>query len=120
MPFKPEKYQTTSVVWRKDFADDLWSIRIRPEEPLVFQSGQYATLAMEQGAEVVERPYSIVSSPREQEIEFFFELVPHGGLTPRLHQVQVGEKILMRRQAKGRFTLDEKSGHKQHLLVATV
>lgn len=120
MAQSPSKYQVVRIVDRRDYAADLWSVRVRPEEKLVFVPGQYATLGVEQNGNVVERPYSIVSSPLEDEIEFFFELVPHGGLTPLLHKLQVGDTMLMRRQSKGRFTLDEKSGHTHHFLVATV
>lgn len=116
----PEKYQTVKVVSRKDYADDLWSIRVRSEQPFSFKPGQYATLGIEQDGRVVEKPYSIVSSPLEEEIEFFFELVPQGELTPPLHKVQAGDSLFMRRQAKGLFTLDQKSGHKNHYLAATV
>jgi len=113
-------YQKAQVVERKDYAEDLWSIRIRPEEPLIFRPGQYATLGMWEGRKIVERPYSIVSSPLEDEIEFFFELVPQGGLTPRLKETQVGETVVMRRQAKGLFAFDDKSGLAQHFMVGTV
>jgi ferredoxin/flavodoxin---NADP+ reductase len=120
MPTTTEKYQKTRITSRKDYAPDLWSIRIQPEQNLTFRPGQYATLGVEDGARIVERPYSIVSSPAEDEIEFFFELVPEGGLTPALHKLQVGDAVLMRRQAKGLFSLDGKSGHKNHYLVSTV
>ncbi len=113
-------YQKAQVVERKDYAEDLWSIRIRPEEPLAYRPGQYATLGMWEGRKIVERPYSIVSSPLEDEIEFFFELVPQGGLTPRLKETRVGETVVMRRQAKGLFLFDDRSGRARHLMVGTV
>ena len=115
-----DKYETVKVIWRKDHAPDLWSIRVQPEQALTFKPGQYATLGLERNGRVVEKPYSIASSPLENEIEFFFELVPEGQLTPPLYDVKVGDTALMRRQAKGLFTLDVKSGHKQHYLVSTV
>src|SRR5437879_7170646 len=87
MPTVTEKFQKAQITFRRDYAPDLWSIRIRPDERLLFKPGQYATLGIEREGQVVERPYSIVSSPVEDEIEFFFELVPHGGLTP-LHQFE--------------------------------
>jgi hypothetical protein len=37
------------------------------------------------------RAYSIVSSPYEQEVEFFFELVPQGELTPLLYRLNQGD-----------------------------
>jgi len=120
MVASPEKYQQVKIVSRRDYAPDLWSIRVRPEQPLAFKPGQYATLGVEQDGHVIEKPYSIVSSPLESEIEFFFELVPKGELTPPLHEAQAGGTLLMRRQAKGLFGLDTKSGHKKHYLASTV
>src|SRR5258708_38453864 len=99
MPVSPDKYQSVKVVSRKDYAPDLWSIRVQPQQTLPFKPGQYATLGVEQNGRVIEKPYSIVSSPLEQEIEFFFELVPQGELTPPLYNFQVGQSLLMRRQA---------------------
>jgi ferredoxin--NADP+ reductase len=114
------KYQNATVTFRHDHAEDLWTIRVRPEQRLAFRPGQYATLGLEEGGKVVERAYSICSSPLEDEIEFFFELVPEGRLTPPLYYRQVGDRLLMRRHAKGLFTLDGKSGHRKHFLVCTV
>lgn len=115
-----DKYQKVKIGWRKDFTPDLWSIRVTPEQKLAFKPGQYATLVVADGDQVVERPYSIVSSPDENAIEFFFELVPEGELTPLLYKLKVGDGLLMRRQAKGLFTVDTKSGHAQHFLASTV
>jgi ferredoxin--NADP+ reductase len=115
-----EKHQKVKVVSRRDHAGDLWSLRVQPEEKLRFKAGQYTTLGVQGNGKVIERAYSIVSSPLEEEVEFFFELVPHGELSPHLYGAQAGSELLMRRQAKGLFTLDSESGHRQHLLVATV
>lgn len=115
-----DKYQKVRIIERKDYSPELWSIRVRPEERLHFQPGQYATLAAEQNSRMIQRAYSIVSSPLEDEIEFFFELVPHGELTPLLYQGAVGDDLWMRRQARGRFMLDAVSGHKKHFLLSTV
>lgn len=120
MTAREEKYQKAPITFRKDHAEDLWTIRVRPEQRLVFTPGQYATLGLEESGRKVERAYSICSSPLEEEIEFFFELVPQGQLTPPLYERQVGDVLLMRRQAKGLFTLDGKSGHTRHFLVCTV
>jgi ferredoxin--NADP+ reductase len=115
-----DKHQKVKITWRKDHAPDLWSIRVAPEQQLAFQPGQYTTLGVEENGRVIERAFSIASSPLEDEVEFFFELVPDGDLSPRLHKLRTGDTFLIRREAKGRFTLDRTSGHKQHFLVATV
>jgi len=108
------------IASRTDFGDDLWSVRIRLDAPFPFTPGQYATLGVERDGRMVERPYSIVSAPAEQELEFFFELVPDGALTPLLHPLQAGAELHVRRRAKGVFTLDPAPARRNHLLVATV
>jgi ferredoxin--NADP+ reductase len=115
-----DKFYNARIVERKDFAPDLWMVRIAPEGPFSFVAGQYATLAVEKDGKRIERAYSIVSSPYEEVLEFFVELVPEGELTPLLHQLRHGQTVLMRKAIKGRFTLDLKSGRRRHLLLATV
>jgi len=120
MIYSTEKYQKAAITWRKDYTEDLWSIRIQPEQRLEFQPGQYATLGIEEGGRRVERAYSICSSPCEDQIEFFFELVREGELTPPLYHLKTGDMVLLRRQAKGLFTLDRDSDCRLHFLVCTV
>ena len=115
-----DKFFDVRITTRVDIADDLWTIRVEPDVAYHFAPGQYATLGVDNGKGLVERAYSIVSSPYEREIEFFFELVPQGELTPLLHRLHPGDTITARRVAKGRFTLDMTSGRTNHLLLATV
>jgi ferredoxin/flavodoxin---NADP+ reductase len=114
------KFFDVRITTRVDFADDLWMIRVEPGHEFRFAPGQYATLGVDNGKGLVERAYSIVSSPYEREIEFFFELVPQGELTPLLYKLGPGQTITARKVAKGRFTLDTASGRTNHLLLATV
>ncbi len=120
MAISIDKFQRLEIIERKDYCDDLWSIRVRAESKLAFKPGQYATLGVESGGRMVQRAYSIVSSPLEDDIEFFFELVPEGELTPLLFKLGTGDSLWMRRQARGLFLLDSASGHAKHLLLATV
>jgi len=115
-----EKFYRARVTKRTDYSQDLWSIRVSPPEKFNYTPGQYATLGVITPEKHVERPYSIVSAPYEDEIEFFIELVPHGELTPLLYKVQTGDEMTMRKVPKGRFTLDTKSGRTKHLLLCTV
>jgi ferredoxin--NADP+ reductase len=114
-----QKFYGARIVQRRDIAEDLWSIRVRPPAEIPFLPGQYATLGVLAPHKHIERPYSIVSSPYEAELEFFFELVPRGELTPALYKLQVGDELTIRKGAKGRFTLD-RAVHKNHLLLCTV
>ena len=120
MAVASDKHYRTEIVERRDFSHDLWAIRIKAEGPFSFTPGQYATFGVSEANKIIERPYSIVSSPYEETLEFFFELVLEGELTPRLHKLQPGATLLLRKTPKGRFSLDTKSGHKKHFLVATV
>lgn len=115
-----EKFTRGRVTMREKFSDDLWRFRVDPGEGFKFVAGQYATLGVEKDGKRIERAYSLVSSPYEKELEFFFELVEQGELTPLLFPIEPGADVLMRRIAKGRFTLDLKSGHRNHLLLSTV
>ena len=116
-----DKHYRARITKREDFAPDLWMIRIDPGVEFVFAPGQYATLGVDTNGHRVERPYSIVSSPHEKEIEFFFELVPEGATTPPLYQLQLGDEVLIRKVAKGRFTLDtSQAARRNHLMISTV
>src|ERR1700685_4833886 len=101
-----DKHYHARITKRAEFAPDLWMIRVDPGADFHFVPGQYATLGADRDGKRVERAYSIVSSPYEKELEFFFELVPEGALTPLLYKLQPGDEVLMRKVAKGRFSLD--------------
>ena len=115
-----DKFYRARITSRKDFSDDLWVIRVDTGSEFRFTAGQYATLGVQTAEKLVERPYSIASSPYEKEVEVFIELVPQGELTPLLYKLQVGDTMTFRKVAKGRFTLDNKSGRTNHLLLCTV
>jgi ferredoxin--NADP+ reductase len=120
MALPMDKHYTATILERKDLAEDLWLIRVDPGGPFPFKAGQYATLGLDHEEKRIERAYSIVSSPYEETLEFFIELVPQGELTPELHKLQVGDSMLCRKISKGRFTIDLRSGRTNHLLLATV
>jgi ferredoxin--NADP+ reductase len=108
------------VTQRRDITADLWIIRVRPEAAVCFRPGQYVTVGLGVDDRVIERPYSVASTPGEPELEFFLEVVPGGRLSPNLCDVPVGDEVYVRPLAKGMFTLDESSGHRNHFMVATV
>lgn len=116
-----DRHYRARITKRADVAPDLWMIRVDPGAEFTFAAGQYATLGVEKDTRRLERPYSIASSPYEKELEFFFELVPNGETTPPLYDLQLGDEVLMRKSAKGRFTLDTAQTQRtNHLMVSTV
>src|SRR5436305_13379617 len=115
-----EKFLHAKITKRVDYAPDLWMIRIQAGGEFKFAPGQYATLGVGGPNKRSERAYSIASSPYEDEIEFFFELVNRGELTPRLYELKEGDEMMMRKVPKGRFTHDTAGARTNHLLVSTV
>src|SRR4030065_2795583 len=100
----PPELPKAKIAERIFLTNDLIIIKIKPEIPFTFKHGQYCTI----GLGGVERPYSIVSSPHEESLELFLELVPEGELTPKLGQGKDGEVLSIRPSAKGGFTFDDK------------
>jgi ferredoxin-NADP reductase len=76
-----DKHYTARIIERKDLSEDFWLIRVDPGGPFQFKAGHYATLGVDHADKRIERAYSIVTSPYEQGLEFFIELVPQGELT---------------------------------------
>jgi ferredoxin/flavodoxin---NADP+ reductase len=120
VPAFADKFYSARILERRDISADLWSFLVDPGGEFPYRAGQYATLGVVTPEKHHERPYSIVSAPHEKNLEFFFELVPHGQVTPRFHKSQVGDEITMRKAAKGNFTLDLSGERANHLLIATV
>jgi ferredoxin--NADP+ reductase len=114
---KAEHYQA-ELIERRDVSASLAVFRFLPAEQPSFTAGQYATIGVIADGDVIERPYSIASSPGERFLEFFVELVPGGDLTPKLWELKLGSRILIRRRIVGQFTLAPSV--KRHLMLATV
>ncbi len=101
-----------------------------------FTSGQFAALALPATAErvagstpdyeeyedgkMIKRVYSIASSSKSKEfIEFYISLVRSGALTPRLFNLQIGDRIELGNKMVGMFTLDQVPEDNNVVLVAT-
>ena len=110
------KLAQVKVTRRNDVTHDLWSLWFEKPDGFTFKPGQYCTI----GYDGVERAYSIVSAPHEDELEVFVELVPlpEGVLTPKLWELRVGDRVTVRPRAKGIFVF--KPEHPNQLLVSTV
>lgn len=69
---------------------------------------------------IIRRMYSIASSSVLKEyVEFYITLVHSGALTPRVFNLQVGDRIEMGKKTSGMFTLDEVPEDHNIILVAT-
>jgi ferredoxin--NADP+ reductase len=109
---------SAELIERVNVSASLAIFRFSVASRLSFSAGQFATIGIAADGDVIERPYSIVSSPHEPFLEFFVELVPGGILTPKLWELKLGSAILVRRRIVGQLTLD--STVHRHLMMATV
>lgn len=120
MALDPAKYATATIVSRTEIAEDLWTIRIAADCELPFRPGQYVTLGLPVDGRIIERPYSICSSPEEPEIELFIERVPEGELSVPLYDLAVGDELAVRRRCKGLFLRNTPVPGHDSVFVATV
>ncbi len=113
------KFTSGRIAERLEVGDDLAIFRVEPDREVSFTPGQFATLGLENSdGKLVERAYSIASSPLEKQLEFFIELVPEGRFTPSLFRLHAGERVFIRRKFTGRFVLDSRAT--SHVMAATV
>jgi len=69
---------------------------------------------------IIRRLYSIASSSVLKEyIEFYITIVHSGALTPRIFNLQIGDRIEMGKRTSGMFTLEEVPEGNNIVLVAT-
>lgn len=104
------------------WTNNLFSLRIDAIiEP--FEAGQYTWLALdsdnEQDAERSSQPYSILSGPSEQTLEFFLYTHIEGELSQYLSQLIPGDNLWVKRQPAGNLTLSQVSDARVLCLLAT-
>lgn len=105
---------------RVDYTPSLASFWVLPDAPPPpFVPGQYVTIGVEAAGRLIQRAYSVASSPREIDrgYELYIRLVDGGALTPLLFGLEVGHGLSFR-GPKGKFTLDPADA-RAHLFIST-
>jgi len=89
------------------------------EEPVHFEPGQYLTIGVESNGKLVQRPYSVASSPHRAAdgYEFYVRLVDGGLFTPLLWRAEIGQGMSMK-GPKGKFVL-EPDDDRTHVFIST-
>ena len=72
-----------------------------------YEAGQFVRLGLQDGDDIVARPYSLVSIPRETYLEVYFNIVEEGPLSPRLFDLKVGDDVLVSDNPSGFLTVSE-------------
>ena len=68
---------------------------------------------------LIKRAYSIASASSEDSVEFYITLMHSGQLTPRLFDLNIGDKVFMGKKAVGMFRLDQVEEDRNVVLIAT-
>ena len=88
------------------WTENLFSLRINAGLT-DFTAGQFTSLALDVDGERVARPYSILSSPGQQPLEFFLYTALGGVLSNALVKLTPGDRVWVKAKANGFFVLRE-------------
>lgn len=108
------------------WTDNLFSLRLATRID-GFEAGQYTFLALPETGQTTDaavldaiaQPYSILSAPAADELEFFFYTQLEGDLSRRLSRLQPGDRLWVRQRAEGTLTLSRVASASTLWLLAT-
>ena len=97
---------TGRIIEKISWSERLFSLRIKCDFSR-FESGQFVRVALDIDGERVARPYSLVSTPEDEYLEIYLNIVPEGPLSPKLAELMVGDEIFVTDKANGFLTVSE-------------
>jgi len=112
------KWLEGRVVGQTRWTGRLCSLQVRaPLGP--FEAGQFTKLALEVGGERIARPYSLVNTPGAEPLEFYYNVVQDGPLTPRLAALGAGDAVHVAPHPAGFLVLREVPEAENLWLIST-
>ncbi|MCJ7733160.1 MAG: ferredoxin--NADP reductase [Anaerolineales bacterium] len=130
------KYNAT-VVGKILLTPEIMTLRVNTDEPRdKFSAGQYTLVGLygfegrsenstlegdpADSEKLIQRPYSIASATTETgQFEFYISQVKSGQLTPRLFNLQPGDRIFVSKRIVGVFKLAETPPDQDIVMIAT-
>jgi len=107
MTASAEKFTQQTILDVTPLTPSLFTLRTTRDPGFRFRAGQFARLGVTKAdGSTVWRAYSMVSSPHDEFLEFFSIVVPGGEFTSELNRLEIGDTLLVERQAFGFLTLD--------------
>ncbi|SEM93502.1 ferredoxin--NADP+ reductase [Pseudomonas sp. ok272] len=107
MSASEEKFTRQTLLDVQPLTPSLFTLRTTRDAGFRFRAGQFARLGVTKAdGSTVWRAYSMVSSPFDEFLEFFSIVVPGGEFTSELSRLEVGDTLMVDRQAFGYLTLD--------------
>ncbi|OAE13428.1 ferredoxin--NADP(+) reductase [Pseudomonas simiae] len=107
MTASAEKFTRQTLIDVQSLTPSLFTLRTTRDPGFRFTAGQFVRLGVSKAdGSTVWRAYSIVSSPFDEHLDFFSIVVPEGEFTSELSRLQVGDTLMVERQATGFLTLN--------------
>ncbi|MGB0893631.1 MAG: ferredoxin--NADP reductase [Parashewanella sp.] len=99
-------WTTGRVIGRTDWNSKLFSLQISAEIA-PFTAGQFIKLSEIRDGKRVARAYSLVNPPNTDHLEVVAVAVEDGQLSPKLHELRIGDEIEVSTSAAGFMVLNE-------------
>jgi ferredoxin/flavodoxin---NADP+ reductase len=112
------KWLEGRVVGQTRWTDRLCSLQVRAALG-PFEAGQFIKLALDIGGERVARPYSLVNAPDSEPLEFYYNVVQAGPLSPRLAALEEGDAVHVAPNPAGFLVLREVPQAENLWLIST-
>ena len=112
------KWLEGRVVGQKRWTDRLCSLQVAASLGR-FEAGQFVKLALDAGGERIARPYSLVNPPGAEPMEFYYNVVAQGPLSPRLAALAAGDAVHVAQNVAGFLVLAEVPEAQNLWLIAT-
>lgn len=100
------KWLEGRVVGQTRWTDRLCSLLVRAALG-PFEAGQFTKLALDIDGERIARPYSLVNAPGGEPLEFYYNVVAAGPLSPRLAALGEGDAVQVAPNPAGFLVLRE-------------
>ncbi len=113
----PYAEQTVTSVRR--WSDRTFSFMTTRPAGFEFKNGEFVMLGLRPEGKLIPRAYSIVSTNRDDHLEFLSIQVPDGPLTSRLAKVNKGNPIWINTKTTGSLTLDHIQPGRNLYMLAT-
>jgi NAD(P)H-flavin reductase len=116
---RPHAQPNATLVAREDITATLGVFIVIVDRPLAaLRAGQYVSLGIESGTELVQRPYSVVSCTLDgSRLELFVRRLPDGRFSNLLWSLSLGDRIVVG-PPKGLFALDRED-RRPRVMVGT-
>ncbi len=120
MTASEEKFTRQRLLEVQTLTPNLFTLRTSRDPGFRFTAGQFARLGVRKPSGcIVWRAYSMVSAPHDEFLDFFSIVVPDGEFTSELSRLEVGDELLVDKQAFGFLTLDRFPDGRDLWLLAT-